>query len=427
MSSFFVAGILLGAAHLHAALGGCAWVGLAVLGAAAGRPMPPSQAVRAALWTGVLQYAIALHWLPSALTRIGCAPVVALGCAALGWTLVAALARAPLAVVLTCVGPRTRPLLVGGAIVGGEAIKTAFTTFALGDVLMSQSSPLLLRSLGLWGWQATSLWWMTALCWIGAWLSQSGAATKLSAAVVAGVTPAAACPAGPSDPAALRGVIAVQLADGWATARPELSLPPHAELVIWPEGAYPRPTALGEGTHHRRLPLWGPPSPGVWHLLGLFGRARGGLLNMTGLVDPDGTLVWTRAKRTTIPLGERPWLGLPSLGDTFLAGASPATVPLADRSIAALLCYEIYDRALVAEVVAAGVTVIALQSSDRPLRASAIAREQVLGAMRLRSAEFGVPIARASLGGEAAIAFPDGALVRTGQIDRDAWIDLTSN
>lgn len=420
MRCSLVAGLLLGVAHLAPTLAGCAWLGLMMLGAAA-RRVRAGRAALAVLCAGVLQYAVALIWLPSAVQWAGHSVPASVLAACAVWALCGVLSRLPLFVLVLRVRPAWRAPLVGAAVWAGELIKAWTCEFPLGDVMYSQSTALLLRPLGLLGWHGTNLVWMTLLCMCGDWLTAPATRARAITVLLALLAALSSCPRPRIDRSSLQGMVAIQLpADpAWQTARPELTLPPGTELAVWPEGAYPELVATVEGHHRRerRLKRWGPHTPGIWHLVGLYGREREGLRNMTALLDPDGALAWVRAKSTTIPAGEGPWKGFPSLGDTFIPGTLSANLRIQARSVAALLCYEVYDRSHFNAATAAGVKVVALQSSDRPLRGSALAREQVLNAMRLRSAEFGVPIVRSSIGGEAALALPNGVLRRTHHVN----------
>jgi apolipoprotein N-acyltransferase len=211
-----------------------------------------------------------------------------------------------------------------------------------------------------------------------------------------------------TDDRALLGVGAVSMSD---SAHPPSAFPKGLELLVWPEGVMTARPSLeeGHGTADVRLSDL-PGETRRAHLVGLAARSRGGARNAAVLVDPLGQVTAMRAKRLLVPGWERPVLGF-GAGSGLVPGEAPPTLGFGARQGVALICYEVFSRSLVLEGKRAGGAFIAVLSSDRAIRGSAIAMQQILGALVLRSVETGLPAVRASLWGSAALSSSDGRVL----------------
>jgi apolipoprotein N-acyltransferase len=95
----------------------------------------------------------------------------------------------------------------------------------------------------------------------------------------------------------------------------------------------------------------------------------------------------------------------------LVPGEAPPTLGRGARPEVTLICYEVFSRSLVLEGKRAGGVLLTVLASDRAIHGSAVAMQQILGALVLRSVESGLPAVRASLRGSAALISADGRIL----------------
>lgn len=181
---------------------------------------------------------------------------------------------------------------------------------------------------------------------------------------------------------------------------------PHADVVVWPEGVFPRPLRALVGEPMRALG-----ATGAWHLIGALRvelrQGRVAWFNSLVVVDPFGIIRAFHDKRRLVPFVEAPLLGFSS-ARSFERGGDARLLPAPGRPLA-LLCYEstmASDRTSTK-----GPGFIALASSERFQSNSAEPWGQLAQA-QLRAAEEGRALVRVSTEDYAAVLDADGS-VRT--------------
>lgn len=404
---FAVAGGLLGVSQLSPWLGLLAWPGLALFAAALERTPSRGWKCAGALFTCVLHHAVSLHWLVSTLGtyHAGGPPPWMLFAGLLG--LVSLTTQAP--ILVGCVLLRRLPcfywLPLGWA--AGEWLEEHVLDFAWGQWLYSQwAVQPVLQALALFGWYPALL-----LCLTGATAFGCALTARRPQALAVGVAALAAVTLAPprvADDRALLGVGAVSMSDA---AHPPPAFPKGLELLVWPEGVMTARPGLEEGRNTAAVRLPGlPGEPLRGHLVGLVARSRAGARNAAVLVDPLGQVSAMRAKRLLVPGWERPLFGFGE-GSGLVPGEAPPTLGTGARQEIALICYEVFSRSLVLEGKHAGGALITVLASDRSIRGSTVAMQQILGALVLRSVESGLPAVRSSLWGSASLISSDGRIL----------------
>ena len=273
-----------------------------------------------------------------------------------------------------------------------ERVRFSLLTVSIDDWLATQwrVEPVLVL-LGHWGWWPASALCLATCAGLGEAVARRRPVHLLPAMVTAGAM--FMLPALPVvGETQLAGIAAVHVED-------DVTLPHRAppdeplELVIWPEDArHLRPILMEGPANGARLQPLLPSSPAA-HLIGLTTQTgRGAQQNQAVVVAADGTVIRSRAKRVLLPITERRLLG--AFGaDHYLPGAASPMLTIGARSVGALICGELLDRALVRRAVAEGARVLVVPARDQ-MMVSARALRHLLAVQVLRSVEFGVPSVR---------------------------------
>lgn len=299
----------------------------------------------------------------------------------------------------------------------GEAWWDAFGGVSYDAWLYGQwQAPVVLRSVGNWGWDATLLACLAASAAAGEAIAL-GAKGLAARAWRPGLVALAACaflaaapPLDPGRPDLLADVGVVHLHD-YAT-QPKAP-PPGVRLLIWPEGVTARTPRLAEGPA-RGEQLWPlmKAAPTTFHAYGAPVRNRQGRFNGLVAVDPAGRAVAMRAKSRLFPLLERPSLGLKlPQSRPYQPGTASPVMQVAGKRFTALLCLEELDRALVARGAREGSELIVVSANDYILGADPMAHRQLLATAVFRAVEAHTPLVRASIYGSAAFIGADGRIL----------------
>lgn len=287
--------------------------------------------------------------------------------------------------------------------------------------LVSQwSVDAVLRGVGFLGWWPTLMLCLVASAGVGQALVERRWRLAAPALLAAGLW---LLPALPTDAnRALTGVAAVHTPVRMTMPR---RLPSDAEisLVVWPEAISEYEPVLAEGPAPGRVlrpALYGSEAT---HLLGMATRRVDGTRqNQLVVMDAAGRVQNSRAKRLLFPVAEREFLGVGA--DGYVAGMGRALMQIGGRSVIPLICGEVMSRAMVAEGRDAGGQLLVVAARDH-MMTSERARRQLLAVQVLRSAEFGVPSVRASLGGRAAVVGADGAVLVSSSTQRSGLVYWT--
>jgi apolipoprotein N-acyltransferase len=408
---FLLAGALMGLAFLDPRAQFLVWVGTAGLVFAFYRTRTRAHAI-AGFWAAtILKQAIALHWLVLTGTHfLQWSLSLSVLAAALVWIISATLTLVPIALGAQFLGWLPVRWWLPPCWLLGETLVARTTGFSMGHLLYAQwAIPPVLRALAYVGWSATLLLGLYAAASAGESIAiRSRRGLLLPALMVMAMF---ALPPIPVPHELLRGIGAVHLVR--VTELPERA-PSGVDVLVWPEesirvrprareGSLDEPVALRAFTFRSAAE----------HVMGLALRLpEGGTMNVAAFVDEQGLMRATRGKSVLVPLGERSFLGIPALaGEGFVPGRERPLLELKQRRVIPLICYEVFDREVSARGLAAGGTLVAVLSSDRPLAGSRIALEQSLGALVLRAVELNLPAVRASVGGSAALVLPSGEIV----------------
>jgi apolipoprotein N-acyltransferase len=280
-----------------------------------------------------------------------------------------------------------------------------------------------LRTLALVGWGPTLMACLLLASAVGAASAGSRAAIAVACAALVGF---AALPARPTpDSSVLARVGAVHMT---ALEQRPRRAPEGLDLLVWPEEVATRRPRLPEGAVPAEKYVRAPAMrPGMRHLLGAHVRVPSGMaMNAILAIEPNGRVRAMRGKRALFPLVERPFLGLLAPGrEAMEAGTAPATFDLGGTRVGALVCLEGFDRALAAEVRAAGARLIAISANDALLGGSAIGHRQMLGVTVLRAVESRLPIARSTMYGRASLVAADGRVLAWSAPDETGVLRLT--
>lgn len=408
MRYFLSAGLLAGLAHRWPACGCFAWVAVALLSAG----LRSSRGWRRALglWAALtLTEAVAFSWLVrvssdflelSTLEALGLAGFSYAGCGTLRWF--------PL-VLVWCAGERgawVRPSwLLALGLASGDWLVGECGGYSLGDLLYTQwQSDVMRAALGRYGWWATSALMVIASVEL-AELQRRRSAPGLLSACGAGVLLFAAPPRD-NGMQALAGVGAAQIGDVRAAG----PCPPEVTLLAWPEGHLGQGIRVDEGEADYEIDALCPyDAPGTTHIAGMLTRSSEGRQNSAVVIDATATVRQVRAKRLLVP-GSEVFRGSAE-AEEFVPGRASPVLTVAGRRVGVLICFEVLSRSLTAEAAAAGAEFLMTLASDQPIQGEPVALQQWIGALSLRSAEYGLPAVRASSGGQAVI-FDAGGRVR---------------
>ncbi len=291
---------------------------------------------------------------------------------------------------------------------GGEVLLFHFTGLVQAAFLYSQwqVGPVL-KALGLLGWVPTTLLCLAA-CSVWAQGVYQRHWPRVVLAVVCPLLLFVSLPALPDNISALKGVGAVHM--GTFGDFPRWS--PELDLLIWPEVIRKGRLRVSEGLIQGlkdRPPLV---SGQTYHLFGQETLTAAGEQNSMLAMAPDGTLLASRSKRLLFPGGERDiWgLRLPNR-KLYLPGVLPATIDIAGRRVAPLLCYEEFDRPLALAAARDGATLLSVSAIEYSVGSTPEAASQFLGVSVLLAVETGLPVVRSSLLGPAALIAPNGNVI----------------
>ncbi|HEX8700895.1 MAG TPA: nitrilase-related carbon-nitrogen hydrolase [Myxococcaceae bacterium] len=394
-----------------------AWVGLVVLTLAFHRAGLPRRALAGGFMALLLKQVVALYWmLPTQVQFLKLTWLTGLGICLLMFVLMVGILFAPLAVGILL--QRWLPirwwLPVAWAV--GEVLLEHLSGAAMGHWLHSQwAMRPVLHSLAFLGWFPTLLLGLYTCASMGdAIAARSPRALCAPLALTAFLLLLPPIPV-PEDP--LRGIAAMNLA---TASQVPTELPAGVELLVWPEASVRGRHRLSEGPQRTgaRLSTFTPPFK-AHNLIGLMLKTPEGNLNAAAAVDPEGVVHATRGKSVLVPVGERPFWGMPVLnGEGLSPGRQRPLLSVASTRVVPLICYEAFSRTMVMSGKQSGGKVLAVLASDRPLAGSRIAIEQSLGVVLLRSVEFQLPAVRASLGGISALMSPDGRILARSSLGR---------
>lgn len=403
-------GVCYGAARLEAAWAWAAWLGVALLAAALARPQTAAHAGFAALLGLAAGMAVGLPWLDAMNQALfGAAPGPRLAALAIEYGVSAGSIALLVGLARATIGRRLPVWIwLPLAWAAGEAVRDLTLVQNLDGWLVTQwrNAPVL-RLLGRIG------WWPTLLaCLAGAAAAGEAAARRSwrhglpAMALGPALILLPALEAGPVQ--ALSELGALHLLD---THTLPAAAPQGVRLAawIWPEDALGLRPTLGEGGARARSvgPLAG--LADVEHVVGAITVAPGiGRQNALVVTRRDGDVVQVRAKRQLMPFTERPAFGIGAR--IYAPGRAPPTLTVAGRQVGAIICGEVFDRALFAQVRASGAELLVVAARDGFLR-TAQAQRLALGIQVLRSVEFGLPSVRASYQGPAAFVAADGTLL----------------
>ncbi|MDA0932785.1 MAG: apolipoprotein N-acyltransferase [Planctomycetota bacterium] len=199
---------------------------------------------------------------------------------------------------------------------------------------------------------------------------------------------------------------------------------PRAQLVVWPESAWPWPLEGDVPGFVRRVPP--PIGDGMRLLAGTLWRAGDGRRTVAVLLAADGSLAGLHEKRVSVPGGERApfvaWLpgGLrePVL-DLFqqiigyrpdqLDGRRRPPLDVAGVPIAALTCFDNAFGWVAREAVGDGARLLAVLSNESwYLQGGEL--EQMVAMSRIRAMETGTPVLRSTVDGVSCLVLPDGSI-----------------
>jgi apolipoprotein N-acyltransferase len=415
---FPLAGALMGLAFLDVRAQFLVWVGVTVLVFGLRRETTRGRAIAGLFTTMFLKQAIALHWLVlTGCHYLGWSIPLSVLVAALAWGLSAAMAVLPVALgelLLQQLPLRCRLPLCW---LLGETLVTHVTGFSMGHLLHAQwAVPPVLRAIAYVGWPATLLLCLYTFSCVGEALAARMWRGLLPPALIASVF--LVLPRIPVQDDLLHGVGAM-----YVTSEHDLpeSTPPGVDLLVWPEESVRMRPKAKEGPMTRAVALRSFAFRStVEHVMGIALRLPGGgVMNAAAFVDPHGLMWATRGKSVLVPVGERPFLGIPALGGAgYVPGQALPLLAVGRRRVIPLICYEVFDRDVSARGAAAGGTLLAVLSSDRPLSGSRVAIEQAVGALVLRAVELHLPAVRASVGGSAALVLPNGEIIAQSAPDR---------
>lgn len=404
MKIFLIAGLLGGLAHRWPEHPWLAWLAIALLyiglrGCGGWRRA-------AGVWLAcTLKEAVAFSWLAgSASYFLELSAVESAVLACLSYVLCGTLRCLPL-YLAWCVGERTCMLryswIVALGMAGGDYLVGEIVGFSLGDLLYSQwRSETVRAAVATYGWwQSSAL--ITILCIELVEVIRGRRVVATVAACAAGAILLTAPEPG-HDMKALAGVRPMQISPQGSGG----DCPRGAKLLVWPEGYLSQVISADEGeTDYQIHTICRNGDVETYHIAGMVTRGGDGLQNSAVVVDATSTVRQVRAKRLLVPLAEStewPWSA--AVGPRgFVPGRAVPVLSSDMMKVGVLICFEVLSRRLAAEAASAGAQLLLVISSDLSLGGDQVAQEQWIGALSLRSAEFGLPAARSSLGGMAVL------------------------
>jgi len=401
-----IAGVLLGLAHLSEGLAGLAWVGLFILAVACHRH--PSW--KLLLLAFVIKEVVALYWLVDSITYcVGFSPPQALLAASAIWGLAAVVTTGPAWVVQKALCGRGVVWWLPVGLMTGEYLWAELTGFTAVDLLQSQwAIQPVLRCLGTFGWWITTFFFLAIPVRLGESLACRSPWTGAPALALIGLL--LTLPSLPRDDAALRGLGTVHMAQ--STAFPQ-EIPAGVNLLVWPESTLRRRPRMNEGLGEVDVVFDELTSGSHSHLLNINARSDRGYLNAVVIADPEGRASWVRGKAEPVPLAEGKWLMFQLYEDPVVPGEFPPFLEVRGHKIIATICYEAFSRDVMSQGRALGGEVIALLAADHVFAGHEVGLQQSIGALVMRSVEYGVPAVRSSLRGRAVIIASDGTILRT--------------
>lgn len=393
-----IAGLLLGASHCATWAWPLAWLGLALLGSVlAEAHLGCVFAVRFA------ETAIAEHWLYDTLRAyLGLSSSKAALAVIAIWVMSTAVRSAP--VILLRWGWRgacaRSPFAFAAGATLGEWAWHRLAVWSWSDHLYAHGAdPVIWGALRYLGWPIASGVVFAAGTTIGRAIATRAPSRAAGALIMVGAL--AAAPQPRRDARALEGVYVAAMADLDAVVVP----PRGTRLVVLPEVAIARRTELAR-PEQLEVPV---ASKEAVEVLGgaLAWSPANRLANVAWAADHRGIVLGVHVKRVLVPGGERPVFGVVA-GEPFEQGTRWDVLAVGGHRVLPLVCIEALDRGWFQAAREGGAEVVAVLASDRPLMGSRVAAVQSASIARLRSVETGLPVVRASLGGDAGVFWPDG-------------------
>jgi apolipoprotein N-acyltransferase len=206
---------------------------------------------------------------------------------------------------------------------------------------------------------------------------------------------------------------------------------PRPDLVIWPENSSDidpyrnDDAAAGISAAARAV--------GAPILVGAVVDGPGRFVSNTAIVwDPATGPGATYVKRHPVPFAEY----VPARGffrlftdkvdlvrADFAAGTRPGVLGLGGATVGDVICFEVVEDDLVADVVHGGAGMLVVQTNNATFGHSDESAQQ-LAASRLRAVEYGRTVVVAATSGISAVVAPDGSVVRRSQLFTPAVFDL---
>jgi apolipoprotein N-acyltransferase len=203
------------------------------------------------------------------------------------------------------------------------------------------------------------------------------------------------------------------------------------DLVVWPENSsdidpYTNPDAAADISTAAR-------AVGAPVLVGAVVDGPGRFVSNTAIVwDPVTGPGQTYVKRHPVPFAEY----VPARGffrlftdkvdlvrADFAAGTRPGVLGLGGATVGDVICFEVVEDDLVADVVHGGAGMLVVQTNNATFGHSDESAQQ-LAASRLRAVEYGRTVVVAATSGISAVVAPDGSVVRRSQLFTPAVFDL---
>lgn len=295
----------------------------------------------------------------------------------------------------------------------GELLTFYTSGIVVGDFLYSQwQFPLVLKSLGYLGWETTLLI-SVASCVLGVEALRKFSVWRLAVVLALGAGLFLLPPLA-SNYRALQGIGAVHMTEFVDSPR---SIPANIDLLVWPEDILTGRWRANEGPGNGEKMKVPVTAVGTYHILGRLTLNQDRLTQNSLLaLAPDGEVLATRAKRFLFPAGERDYFGIRlSSRQPMAPGKRVPILEVNGRKIAALLCYEEFDRRLAFEGKAEGAELITVSAMEHSVGSSQEAASQFLGVAVLMAVETGLPLVRSSYKGVAAFISPDGTVLAVTQ------------
>lgn len=194
-------------------------------------------------------------------------------------------------------------------------------------------------------------------------------------------------------------------------------VPPNIKLLIWPEVAMESKPRIKEGKVENvktRVPL---KSKNAFHIIGMETKIGNGLQNSALVLDPNGNILYSRAKKMLFTGFEKPFFGIKfDYGTPFIAGNSLANLYFNDRSVVSVICFEQIYHDFIKKSIKKNTDLIVIIASDQLMGRSEEVYNQFNSIAVLLAVETGLPVVRSSREGSSVIIAPDGRILAKNNI-----------